>query len=374
MHAGMNDMAGGAPQKLIHLMGSLEVGGRERVVLDLATRARRAGLDHRLVLFDAPFRPGGQDFDPGGVPWTFIPRGPGFDIGFIRALRRHVRSEPVDVLHAHNDTAIAYAALASLPRRLVHTVGTFHTRPGHDTPRARRVTRWATRRLDGVTSVSDELSELLLELGWSQPSRVIWNGVDLERFRPRAVRSESGPVHVATLARADPIKRTGDLVDAAERAVRAGVDLRLTLAGDGLLRAELEQRAASADWIRVVPRVDDVADFLQDVDVFVLASDHEAAPRALLEAMACGVACVVTEVGGMPRMLRTESAELAGRLVPPRDPAALAAALVDLARDPGARRRLGERARARVTEAYSAEVEWSSYVDLWTSRAGRQSP
>lgn len=374
MCAGMDNMACGAPQMLIHLMGSLEVGGRERVVLDLATRARRAGLDHRLVLFDAPFRPGGGDFDPGDVPWTFIPRGPGFDIGFVRALRRHVRSERVDVLHAHNDTAIAYAALASLPRRLVRTVGTFHTRPGHDTPRARRVTRWATGRLDGVTSVSDELSALLLEMGWSQASRVIWNGVDLERFRPGTARTESGTLHVATLARADPIKRTGDLIDAAERAVRAGASIRLTLAGDGLLRAELEQRASSADWIRVIPRVDDVAEFLQDVDVFVLASDHEAAPRALLEAMACGVACVVTEVGGMPWMLRTETAELAGRLVPPRDPVALAAVLIDLARDPAARRRLGERARARVTEAYSAEIEWSAYTDLWTPRAGRQFP
>lgn len=354
-------------------MSSLEVGGKERVVLDLAQRARRLGLDHELLLFDAPYRSTGQDFDPGDVPWHFIPRGPGMDLGFIRKVRRFTARGGFEVLHAHNDTAVFYGAAANLPWRVTRTTGTFHTKPGHDTPLARKMTRWATGRHGSVTAVSDELADVLTELGWSRRPQVLWNGVDLEEYRPAAevagsTASQPGPIHVVTLARADPIKRTVDLMEAVDLARSNGADLRLTVVGGGPLLGELQSKGAALEGQTVLPRVDDVPAFLRSADLFALVSDHEAAPRALLEAMASGLPCCVTDVGGMPEILLGGGGPPAGRLVPPRTVPALAAALGELAGCGATRLALGRAARERAGQ-FSAEREWSAYTDVWA--AGR---
>ena len=355
------------PARLVHLVSSLEVGGKERVVLDLARRARAEGLDHRLLLFDAPFRPGGRDFDPGEVPWEFIPRGPGLDLGFARRVRRFVRGFGADVLHAHNDTAIVYGALANLPQRAAALFGTFHTKPGHDTPRARRSTHWASGRCHAVVAVSDELADILTDLRWSRRPGVIWNGVDLARFGPApSSEGRAGSLRVVSLARADPIKRTVDLIDAVVLLRERGLDVSLTAAGDGPLFDELAARAAAAPGgVEVLRRVADVAEFLRGADAFALVSDHEAAPRALLEAMATGLACCVTRVGGMPEMLLLGTDAPAALFVAPRSVLELAGALADLAEDTAKRRELGRRARERAAH-YGADAEWQSYVGLWS--------
>ncbi len=366
-------MFGTAPKRLLHLVSSLEVGGKERVVLDLAARARKLGLEHELLLFDAPYRTTGEDFDPGDVPWTYISRGPGLDLGFARRVRSAVKQGGFEVLHAHNDTAVFYAALANLPLRVARTYGTFHTKPGHDTPRARKLTHWASKRHAGMVAVSQELSDVLTELRWSRPTEVIWNGVDLETYRaaelPGELPGESAgadapPVHVVTLARADPIKRTSDLIRAFEIARANGAKLRLTVVGNGPLLPALQEQVDRMDGATVLSRVDDVPAFLRTADIFALVSDHEAAPRALLEAMATGLACCATAVGGMPEILQANSSAPAGELVPPRSVDELAAALQRLAGDPARRLALGERARSRAAD-FSADQEWQHHVHLW---------
>ncbi len=358
------------PSRLVHLVSSLEVGGKERVVLDLAKRARAEGHDHRLLLFDAPYRPGAGDFDPGDVPWEFIPRGPGLDLRFARRVRRFLRDTDSEVLHAHNDTAIVYGALANLPWRRAALFGTFHTKPGHDTPKARRLTRWASGRHAGIVAVSQELGDVLTELGWSRRPEVIWNGVDLERFVPADGEPRGDSiVRVVSLARADPIKRTVDLIEAVQKVRAKGIPLELTVAGDGPMLGELEAKAAvQPEGIQILPRAEDVPELLRGADIFALVSDHEAAPRALLEAMGTGLACCVTAVGGMPEMLLKGTDAPAAHFVPPRSVGALANTLEALANDAATRATLGARVRARAAD-YSAEAEWQSYVRLWSRRA-----
>lgn len=339
------------------------------MVLNLARRARQLGLEHELLLFDAPYRPGGLDFDPGDVPWSYLERGPGLDLGFARRVRRFAAEGEFEVVHAHNDTAVFYAALMNLPLRIARTFGTFHTKPGHDTPRARKLTRWATGRHAGVVAVSTELGDVMTELGWSRRPQVIWNGVDLERYRPRdpgaAPPDAAAPLRVVTVARADPIKRATDLIAGCELARESGAEIELELVGNGPLLEDLVDRARTLAWARVRQRVEDVALFLRSADVFALVSDHEAAPLALLEAMAAGLPCVTTSVGGMPEILAMDSAEPAGRVVAPRSPEELGAVLLELARDPVQRARLSQRARARAA-AFSAEREWLHHINLWS--------
>ncbi len=360
--------------RLLHVLSGLEVGGKERVVLELARRGRCEGLDHRLVLFDSPYRGEDVDLDPGDVPWEFIARRGGLDLSFLLALRRLFRERGARVVHAHNDTAVFYCAAAArlLGKRRPAVCGTFHTRPGHATRGARLLTRAASRLADSITAVSAELAERLLAEGWTVRCETIWNGIDLAAFSPVGPTGGwrerlSIPEHalvVAHIGRFDAVKRHRDLVDAARRLRSSGSSPCFVLVGQGPLCDALREAARDLDTVRFLPRIVDVAAFLREIDVFVLCSVHEAAPRVLLEAMACARSIVATEVGGIPRLLTDDSGARAAVLVPPCRPDLLAAALADLAAAPARRAALARAARARAQE-FSCERQWREYARLW---------
>ena len=358
---------------MLHLVSSLEVGGKERVVLELAGEARRRGHEHALLLFDAPYRTGGRDLDPGSIPWRFTPRGPGLDLGFVHEVSR--RAKGFDVVHAHNDTAIFYAAAAAalVPpwTRRPRVLGTFHTLPGHDTPWARRLTRWATQRCCNVTAVSDELARRLVSLRWSRPCSVVWNGAPSVQETDPATRSRwrellgVGPneLLVGQVARFDPVKRQEDLIAAVRLARAKGMAVEAVFAGDGPTIQALRASAAACPWLHFLGNTHDVPGLLASLDVFVLCSDHEAAPRALLEALAAGCPSIVTAVGGMPHLVGAGTDEPAALLVPPRAPAVLAAALQQFA-SPRAREIYAVRARKRAL-TFSGPATFEAYEALW---------
>ncbi len=361
---------------MLHVMGSLEVGGRERVVLALARRARAEGLEHRIAVFDAPFRGEEVDLDPGDVPVHFLPRRGGVDLRLAAGLASLAHSLGCHLLHAHNDTPIFYACAAALRLgfRKPAVCGTFHARPTHATLGARLLTRAASARAKRLTAVSADLARFVVEKGWVRRCEVVRNGIDLAEYAPEGPtggwreRLSISPdaVVIAHIARFAPVKRHVDLLEAARIVERVLPSAVFVIVGQGPLREEIIRLAGSAANLRFVPRVVDVGAFLREVDIFVLCSDHEAMPRVLLEALACARAIVATEVGGVPEMLTDGQGGhgghggTCGRLVPRRDPGALANALLELSRNPAARAELGARARLRARD-FSSDREWEDY-------------
>ena len=362
--------------RILHFLSGLEVGGKERQVLQLCELARESGHASELLLFDTPFRSLEVDFSPGALPVHFLKRGPGIDWRFARQVGALVRELGPDVLHAHNDTALFYAGTVRLllGRSSPASVGTFHTKPGYDTPRARLATRLAATRLGALTAVSRELAEVLLADRWTGRCDVIWNGVRLDEFEPEGgdggwrarLDVPAGSFLVGHIGRFDPIKRQRDLVAAARLAARTAPVVAVFV-GQGPDREAFTAELRPDDPVRTVERVEDVPAFLRALDAFALCSAHEAAPRVLLEAMATGLPIVATAVGGIPEIAGGEDAAVA--LVPPGQPERMAAALVGLARDPEARAALGRRARQRVA-AFTAEREWGQYAALYAQLSG----
>lgn len=188
---------------------------------------------------------------------------------------------------------------------------------------------------------------------------VIRMGVDTELFRPPAARSgQRGRLHMVTVARLAECKGHRYALAALRHIVEAGIDARYAIAGDGEEGAEIQAEAARlglADRVRLCGGLAerDVLALLQEGDAFVLPSVGigEAAPVALMEAMATGLPSVCSIIGGVPELL-DDAVE--GYLVPQADSAALAAALARLASDPALRLRLGAAARARAVAEFGA--------------------
>jgi len=173
---------------------------------------------------------------------------------------------------------------------------------------------------------------------------------------PRPRRPEVAPrtiVMVGTLAQL--YKAPDVLIDAVAACVRAGLDLRLCVVGDGKHRPELEARAGSqglADRTRFCGHLtgsDAVRRQLDEADLFVLPSRQEGLPRAMIEAMARALPCVGSTVGGIPELLPPED------LAPPGDVAALARTLAAVVSDPERMAQMSARSLAKA-RAYASEA------------------
>ncbi len=357
---------------------SLAMGGIETMIRDFAL-----GLDgSRFSAAVAVFRPGGQLADElrrSGVRVTSLDKRDGLDLGLALRLRRHIRETGARIVHSHNFAAWLYCALATAGLRGVRCVHTEHSRV---MPLARR--RWLERRLASVTDAviavsADVARSLVRDIGVNrQRVGLIANGVNLRRFRPdpdarSAMRAKLGiderAVVFGILARLVPVKSHQTLVEAFRLLRQQAPDAHLIIAGDGPCRQALERQIGEAgltDCIHLLGEVSDGERVLNGLDVYVLSSVDEGMNLTLLEAMGTALPVIATAVGGNPEVVVDR---LTGLIVPAQQPAALADAMMVLARDEGLRRALGSRGRSRVEETFSQRRTLEEYMALYDGAA-----
>jgi glycosyltransferase involved in cell wall biosynthesis len=349
---------GGAESNLQALIGPFAERGIEVCVL---TR-RFPGMTRHEVVAGAPVHrlP---------VPGRRITAGLVFAASALWLLARWRRS--IDVIHAHE--LLSPTTTGILAKLLLRRPVVAHVLRGGllgDVAVLRRAPLgrprlWLFRRLvDAFVVVSRETQCELLKLG-VPPERlvVVPYGVDLSRFRPaptdqrRRLRGElclDDQRVVLFLARLEPEKGAATLLDAWP-AIKASIpDAVLLIAGDGSERAALEARASALPSVRFVGAVHNPVPYLQAADCYALPSFSEGLPNSLVEALASGLPCVATTIGGSSEVL--DHGRL-GWLVPPGDAPALAAAIVDALRlAPAERRTRADAGRAHVQEQYSLET------------------
>jgi glycosyltransferase involved in cell wall biosynthesis len=362
---------------LIHVVDSLEFGGLERVVADLAIAQHAAGCHVAVFSINDTqgFRP---VLEAAGVPVLVGAKRGTLDFAVLRRLRAAVTNCRADVIHTHNFVPTYYAALATLavsPRPLlVNTVHNMGTRLSQR--RLRWLYRWALTRTVRVAMVGTRVHDRLVGDGIVPAARAstVLNGIPVERFTPSetrraAARASLGVTHdtlvVGCVGRLVPVKNHRLLLAQIPGLLRKHPQLHVVLIGDGPLDQELRTQAAAlgiAAKLSFFGARADVADLLPGLDIFALPSLSEGLSIALLEACASGLAIVATAVGGNPEIIADGRS---GCLVPSDDGAALGIALDALLGDAPLRERLGAAAREWVCRHASIEVMRDAYARFY---------
>lgn len=360
--------------RVLHVALALNPGGAERLVVELATRAP-AGVASAVCCLDERGA-WADDLESRGIRVFNLGRRPGFRPGLAWRLARLAAAEGIHVLHCHQYTPFVYGALARLAHPRLRLVFTEHGRlaDAPPSPRRRLANRLLSRTPGRFFAVSDELRRFLETEGFP-PRRmeVLPNGIDpgprpgaAERASARRTLGLPGDASViGTAARLDPVKDLPRLVEAFAAVRAAHPAARLVILGDGPERGAIEaarDRVGAGDAVLLPGHRADVRTLLPGFDLYVNCSTYEGVSLTILEAMAAGLPVAATAVGGTPEVVVDGAT---GRLVPPRDTAALAAALAGILADPARAAGLGEAGRRRMEERFSFDAMMSMYVKAW---------
>ena len=369
--------------KITHVIGSLGVGGAERALCGLVTAIEPARAKMKIVslisggpLTDALVRQGIEVETLGMSPARPDPSA-------VVRLARRLRADRPDLVVTWMYHANLIGGLAAkLADRIPVVWNIRHT--SLEPRRSKCLTRWIARAggtlsrtvPDATVFVARASRQSHAALGYTCPdSCVIPNGFDLDEFQPdaaarRQVRAELGlapemPL-IGMIGRFHPDKDHCSFLEAAAYVRRGNRRARFLLCGAGVTPANREltswaDRHGIRDACHFLGSRDDVPRLAAALDVAVCSSLTEAFPRAVGEAMACSVPCVVTDVGDARHLVGS-----AVRVVPPGHPAALAQAMQEiLALEDRDRQALGRQAHKRIIECFSQKEIVSRHWELW---------
>jgi len=349
--------------RVVHLASGREWRGGQRQVWLLARELARLTVPQLVVTGR-----GGelaQRIRADGIPIRSVPWAAGLDPRVLPGLLAELRTAP-GLVHAHDAHAVALggmvAALTGRPLVATRRVD-FHLRRRGYWGRAAR-----------VIAISEAVARVLAEDGIAaERIQVVHSGIavdEVRRTRPLGIRAQlqlpdNAPV-AANVAALVGHKDHATLLRAAGLLRDALPALHWVVAGEGGERHALERLRAELELehrVHLLGHVDEPARLIADASCFVMSSREEGLGTSVLEAMALGIPVASTTAGGLPEMLQ----DGAGLLVPPGDPAALAAAVERLLRDPSLARDIVRKAEHRVqrfTAARMAEAVRSVYRSL----------
>lgn len=368
--------------RVAHIITRLILGGaQENTLLSCEDLIRIYG-DQVLLVTGPPLGPEGSLLErarAGGVPTELIRPlrrsiHPARDLVSYLRIKRLIRDFRPDVVHTHSAKAGILGRAAAWALRVPAIVHTVHGAPFH--PYQSRVARevfracerWAASRCHLLVSVADAMTELMVRGGVAPPEKfvTVYSGMEveplLESERHRGpVRAELGyssqHIVVGKVARLFHLKGHEDVIEAAGQIVAQEPNARFLFIGDGALSDRLKRKIAARGlsghflFTGLVPP-DRIAPLIAAMDIVVHASLREGLARVLPQALIAGKPVVSYDVDGAREVVVPGQT---GYLVAPGDVRGLAARIVELAADPGLRRRLGGEGRRRFADLFRHE-------------------
>jgi glycosyltransferase involved in cell wall biosynthesis len=364
------------PWHIAHVIGSLQVGGSERQLLNYLLAANQTEFRHTVLCLSRAGELADQLQDS-GIAVMVRPVRRRLLLPDLIGLSSWLRAQKVVIVHTHMFYAALWGRLASLLAGVPVRVSTEH---GKELWKSRWQI-WMDRRLSRTTcrhiAVSQDGLRIRLKRERVRPDKILHipNGVTVPaepgnetgrlRIRRELGLNDDQPV-LGSVGRVVAAKGYGDLLAAFGRLRQRFSNLHWLLVGDGpelpTLRRSAEQ-AGLAAAISFVGFRSDIADLLSAMDVFVMSSIREGLPLALLEAMAARKSIVVTDVGGMPEVVQDG---VSGLVASPADPESLAAAIGSLVAARDLANRLAEKAYQRAQGEFSSETIAARIEQVYT--------
>lgn len=371
--------------RVLHLITSLNTGGAEMMLFKLLSRMNRDRFDSRVISLIVP-GPVGKKIEDLGIRVEHL----GLKRGFLPPLAvfkltRRLNAFKPDLIQTwmyHSDLLGLITAWWSGQGKVIWNIRC----SSMELSQYSRVTAWAVsicKRLSGyphaVITNSHTAKADHLALGYHpREFRVIPNGFDLAEFKyneraklglRRELGLEPKTLCIGMMARYDPKKDHGTFLKAVKLITERHADSRFILCGEMVDSTNTHLTDLIHDlkidpFVRLLGRRDDMTRIMAAMDILVLSSAFgEGFPNVVGEAMACEVPCVVTRVGDAARIVGDT-----GRVVAPREPGKLAAAVIDLIDlGPESRHWLGKEARARIVSRYSLDRVVKAYESLYLS-------
>ena len=363
--------------RITHFVETLERGGLERVVVDLATAQMRDGHAVQVLCL---FKKGrlANELEAVGVPVLCCDKQPGIDRMALAVARKALAEHATEILHTHNAVAHYHAVIAAFRLPIRRILNTRHGMGGARvlSPREWRY-RLALMRTDLAVAVCSEGMQAFVDRGIfpKRLARVVRNGIRVDdvieataasRLQARELLGLPPDAFVAgTVGRLSPAKDHPFLVESFAIALESIPSARLVIIGEGPNRQDVESRIAAlglTERVLLTGDRSDVAQLLPAFDVFVLSSRTEGYSIALLEASAAGLPIVATAVGGNAEIVQQG---ITGRIVPYSDRDSLAEAIVMLARNESARLQMGREARTWAERYGSVRSMTEAYYEAY---------
>ena len=367
-----------SPLRILHVVTSLEPGGMENGVVNLA---RHLNPDQFSVHVCCLERAGAfQERLPAATKVSVLGKGAGFSVKTVVDLARLIGRTKPHLIHTHNLGPLIYSGLASVWgawRPILHGE---HAQLNNEelTPKRLRQRTVFFRACRRVHTVSHALRDHLIRLGFpGRKIEVVSNGVDAERFSPgprEAARRRLGlpvdAVVAGVVGRFGPFKRHNLLIEVFTRLAHERANFHLLVVGGGGAEQDrVTQQAcasAAADRIHLVGFQQETAPCYQAMDLLVVPSINEGLSNALLEGMACGVPALCHEACGNGEVVAQGEDGFVFDLAEPDE---LSRRLQEALADPARLREMGRQARAKVLARFSLEVMVRNYERLYRELA-----
>jgi len=349
--------------KILYLITELNVGGTEKA---LARTVARLNRDRYDILVACLHEPGlvADEIRTFGNRVINLDMRNRIDLGVLNRLFKLLRQERIQIIHSYlfhaNLLARLVAKLAGAPiivssERTMEMEGQIRL----------LLNRLTSPLADRVIAVSQQVCDFASNRIGIPPEKlvVVYNGIETSEYQGKVDMAriheelKVAPAHtvVGTVSRLDEAKGIRYFLQALPWVIAQHSKLIFLIVGDGSQRRELERLAQDLNiqsQVIFAGYRPDVVNMLAIMDVFVLSSLYEGFPNAILEAMAMAKPVVATRVGGVPEAVEDG---VTGLLVPPRDPEALAKAIIALLQDRERAKDMGRAGRERVERYFSVQ-------------------
>jgi len=366
--------------RVLHLIPSLAVGGAEQTAANLMIGLSAAHEVTGVSLYPSVNSTTQSKLDSGNIRLRFLGKRRGFDPRMFYALDRVLKEIQPHVVHTHL-SVLRYVLPALRKHRIPVAIHTLHNVADHETDMLGRALQWfAFRRYVLPIAISREVAASATRIYQLECAAVIPNCIPVEKYR---VASEErvrwrqkegyGPNDFLFICvgRLEPQKNPTLLLEAF--AALHDPRANLVMLGDGSLHQQLTasiRRLGLERRVHLIGKRSDIAECLAASDVFVLASNWEGSPLAVMEAMASGLPVVATSVGGVPELVESGRQ---GILVARGDLPAFSNAMRTLLNYPEMRRAMAVAAAARAATCFDVKQMVQAYSQMYCVALARDS-